>query len=70
MSEQKQSSEGRTSGEASVGVPNPARRRLIGRSLAVVPVVMTLTSRPLWAQVVKNASNATGCRYINCMNAK
>ncbi|MFN8065227.1 MAG: hypothetical protein U0P82_10560 [Vicinamibacterales bacterium] len=53
-------------GTARERVVNQDRRRLIGKTLVAVPVVMTLTAKPLMATVVKNKSNSTGCRYIAC----
>lgn len=43
------------------------RRKLFVDALVGVPVILTLTSKPLWAQVAANATNTTGCRYIKCL---
>ena len=40
------------------------RRKLFSDALVGIPVILTITSKPLWAAAADNRSNQTGCRYI------
>lgn len=44
------------------------RRKLFADALVGVPVILTLTSKPLWAVVADNATNTTGARYMHDPN--
>ena len=40
------------------------RRKVFVDALVGVPIILTLTSKPLWAMLQYNASSITACRYV------